>query len=166
MLQANINLNLAVMHSSTTSDLRTGTGATACSSNSVATARHNVVPQLVATALPWGDEAVLSMAQAGQWEVCLMADVVYDPAGYRPLVATLSALFTGGGEEERGERASYVGLQEAFMMYRPRHPDAAEFFRLLEEAGLAKETLPVSRVDDSQCHDVSLFRFFKARRTT
>jgi predicted nicotinamide N-methyase len=79
----------------------------------------NGFPSGTVTAAPlaWGDAAAWDRLGVGEAApILLLADVVYDPEGYKPLLATLQAA-----------RAQWPEMR-AILAYRHRRPEAVEFF--------------------------------------
>jgi len=85
-------------------------------------------------ALPWGDADAahaLSAAAGGSFDVVLVADCVYDPAGYEPLCATLSHL------------AAANPKVVILLSYRHRNPESHRFFEMLRgPSGFTVAELP------------------------
>ncbi|KDO30248.1 hypothetical protein SPRG_19800 [Saprolegnia parasitica CBS 223.65] len=100
--------------------------------------------EAIASAAPlcWGTS---SSHLSPPFEVVVMSDVVYDPAGYAPLVQTLLDVTTPS--------------TTILMAHRSRHPQEQDFFQLLR-ASFDTETIPLQGVWDheSRMTDVQLLR--------
>ena len=76
-----------------------------------------------ACALPWGDSALPPGLRAAPPSLVVLSDVVYDPEGYAPLVASLRALVRA--REDAGVAPCLI-----VMAHRHRNPEDHRFFEL------------------------------------
>ena len=99
---------------------------------------HASVAQGHVTAEPlfWGDDEAHARLKP-PFDVILLADVVYEPEGYSPLIASMKALSS----------AETVTL----MAYRHRHPDDHKFFTELDQHFVVEE--------QGACTDGAAFEF-------